>query len=165
MDPQAFATLQAERACERLVLDYAAFNDAGDWDAVAALYVATGRMSRPTAPDDFIEGRDAILAAFKARPPRTTRHVCANIRVSLVDADTAHVASQILLFTGADQLAAGWQLCRCVRADRGRLALCRAARQSGFPQALIFRPDFAGADARNHARWCIWVTPSKRKSR
>lgn len=104
MDPQAFATLQAERACERLVLDYAAFNDAGDWDAVAALYVATGRMSRPTAPDDFIEGRDAILAAFKARPPRTTRHVCANIRVSLVDADTAHVASQILLFTGADQL-------------------------------------------------------------
>lgn len=103
MDPQTFAIMQAERACERLVLDYAAFNDAGDWDAVAALYVAHGRMSRPTAPDDFIEGRDAILEAFKARPPRTTRHVCANIRVSLINAETAHVASQILLFTGADQ--------------------------------------------------------------
>lgn len=103
MDAEALAILQAERACERLVLDYAAFNDAGHWDAVAGLYVASGRMSRPTAPDDFIEGRDAILEAFKARPPRITRHICANIRVSLIAADTAHVVSQILLFTGRDQ--------------------------------------------------------------
>jgi hypothetical protein len=103
MAMDALATLLAERACERLVLDYAAFNDAGDWEAVAGLYVSNGRMSRPTAPDDFIEGQDAILAAFKARPPRSTRHICANIRVTLKDAATAHVASQILLFTTADQ--------------------------------------------------------------
>lgn len=99
----ALARLLDERACERLVLDYAALNDAGDWDAVAALYVPEGRMSRPTAPDAFIEGRDAILAAFRARPPRTTRHVCANIRVTLVEPARAQVASQILLFTAADQ--------------------------------------------------------------
>jgi SnoaL-like domain len=91
----------AERACERLVLDYAAFNDAGDWVAVAALYVDVGRMSRPTAPDDFIEGRTAILAAFQSRPPRTTRHICANIRVLLESETAARVESQILLFTGA----------------------------------------------------------------
>lgn len=103
MAVDALATLLAERACERLVLDYAAFNDAGDWEAVAGLYVSYGRMSRPTAPDDFIEGQDAILAAFKARPPRSTRHICANIRVTLKDAATAHVASQILLLTTADQ--------------------------------------------------------------
>jgi SnoaL-like domain len=94
----------AERACERLVLDYAAFNDAGDWDAVAALYTATGRMSRPTAPDDFIEGRAAILAAFRSRPPRTTRHICANIRVTLKGETSASVESQILLFTGAEKI-------------------------------------------------------------
>ena len=117
---EALDRLLAERACERLVLDYAAFNDAADWDAVAALYVADGRMSRPTAPDDFIEGRDAILAAFKARPPRTTRHVCANIRVSLIDADRAHVASQILLFTAADQPPlVGSYADVCVRMDDG----------------------------------------------
>ncbi len=75
--------LIAERACERLIVDYAALNDAGDWEAVAALYVPHGRMSRPSAPDDFIEGRDAILAAFKSRPPRVTRHICANIRVTI----------------------------------------------------------------------------------
>jgi ketosteroid isomerase-like protein len=93
--------MDEERAIERLIIDYAAHNDASDWDAVAALYVLDGRMSRPTAPDDFIEGRDAICAAFKSRPPRTTRHICANIRVD-VDGDTAKASSQILLFTGHD---------------------------------------------------------------
>jgi ketosteroid isomerase-like protein len=90
-----------ERAIERLIIDYAAHNDAAKWEAVAALYVPEGRMSRPTAPDDFIEGHDAILAAFKSRPARTTRHICANIRVD-VDGDTATATSQILLFTGHD---------------------------------------------------------------
>jgi ketosteroid isomerase-like protein len=93
----------AERAIERLILDYAALNDAGDWDGVAAMYTANGRMSRPVAPDDYIEGRDAILAAFKARPPRTTRHICANIRVTVESEDSAVASSQIMLFTGADQ--------------------------------------------------------------
>ena len=94
--------MDSERACERLIIDYAALNDAGDWDGVAALYAEDGRMSRPTAPDDFIEGREAILAAFKARPARTTRHICANIRVT-IDGDRASATSQILLFTGRDQ--------------------------------------------------------------
>jgi uncharacterized protein (TIGR02246 family) len=90
-----------EWAIEELIIGYAALNDAADWDAVAALYVPDGRMSRPVAPDDFIEGRDAILAAFKARPPRTTRHICANIRVQ-VDGDRATAESQIMLFTTKD---------------------------------------------------------------
>ncbi len=99
----ALATLLSERACERLILDYAALNDAGDWDGVAALYTDDGRMSRPTAPDAFIEGRDTILAAFKARPARTTRHICANIRVVVESEDRATATSQILLFTAAGQ--------------------------------------------------------------
>jgi hypothetical protein len=103
MAADALATLLAERARERLVLDSAAFNDAGDRDAVASLYVSNERMGRPTAPDDFIEARDAKLAAFNASPPRTTRHICANIRVTLRDKEIAHVASQILMFTAADQ--------------------------------------------------------------
>ncbi|MEY2941996.1 MAG: hypothetical protein RLY97_10 [Pseudomonadota bacterium] len=97
------AKLLAMRECERLILDYAAYNDAADWAAIAALYVADGRMSRPIAPDDFISGRDAILAAFKARPARKTRHICTNIRVDVADATSATASSQIMLFTGADQ--------------------------------------------------------------
>jgi ketosteroid isomerase-like protein len=89
----------AERAIERVIIDYAAHNDAGEWDAVAALYLPDGRMSRPTAPDVFVTGREAILAGFRARPPRATRHVVANIRVT-VTGYTASAISQILLFTG-----------------------------------------------------------------
>jgi 3-phenylpropionate/cinnamic acid dioxygenase small subunit len=96
--------LLAHKACERLILDYAALNDAGDWDSVAALFLADGRMSRPTAPDSFTDGREAILAAFKSRPARTTRHICANIRVTLTSDNSAAATSQILLFTGADMI-------------------------------------------------------------
>lgn len=99
----AVEVLIAERACERLIIDYAALNDAGEWAAVAALYVGDGRMSRPTAPDDFIEGREAILAAFNARPARASRHICANIRIMVSAPTTATATSQILLFTGPDQ--------------------------------------------------------------
>jgi uncharacterized protein (TIGR02246 family) len=93
----------AEREIERLITEYAARNDASDWPGVAALYTDDGRMSRPTAPDDFIEGREAILAAFKSRPARTTRHICANIRVTLTGDKSASAISQIMLFTGANQ--------------------------------------------------------------
>jgi ketosteroid isomerase-like protein len=96
-----FDRLIAERACERLILNYAAFNDASDWAAVAALYTPIGRMSRPTAPDDFITGHEAILSAFQARAPRTTRHICTNIRVTVHDEIGATATSQILLFTAA----------------------------------------------------------------
>ena len=95
--------LIAERACEQLIIDYAALVDAARWDSVAALYSANGRMSRPTSPDDFIEGQHAILASFLARPPRKTRHISANIRVTVESTTRATALSQILLFTGADQ--------------------------------------------------------------
>ena len=99
----AMDRLIAERACEQLVIDYAALVDAARWDSVAALYSANGRMSRPTSPDDFIEGQHAILASFLARPPRKTRHICTNVRVTLKSTTRATALSQILLFTGADQ--------------------------------------------------------------
>lgn len=96
-DDERFAI---EWACTRLVHRYANLNDAGDWDAVAELYAPDGQMARPTAPDQAIEGRAAILAAFRARPPRTTRHVCANVVIDVADSDTASGESVMLLFTG-----------------------------------------------------------------
>lgn len=107
-----------ERAIERLIIDYAACNDAANWEAVAALYVGDGRMSRPTAPDDFIEGQGPILAAFKSRPARTTRHVCANIRVD-VTGDSANATSQILLFTGHDAPKVGSYADKLIRTADG----------------------------------------------
>lgn len=100
MTNDAIETLLAERAIERLIIEYAALNDAGDWDAVTALYAPNGRMSRPTAPDVFIAGREAILAAFKSRPARRSRHIVANVRAH-VAGTCATATSQILLFTAA----------------------------------------------------------------
>lgn len=86
--------------CARLVNRYANLNDAALWDEVAALYAEDGRMTRPSAPDTPIVGRAAILAAFAARPPRTTRHICSNIVIDVESATTARGSSAMLLFTG-----------------------------------------------------------------
>ena len=91
----------AKAAVAELITRYAALSDAGDWDALAELYTEVGRMSRPTAPDAFISGRSAILAAFRSRPPRASRHIVANILVTLEGDARAHASSQILLFTGS----------------------------------------------------------------
>ena len=66
------------------------------------MYTESGRMNRPTAPDDFVTGREAVLAAFEARPARVSRHVVVNIRVD-VSGERATATSQILLFTAAGQ--------------------------------------------------------------
>ena len=92
--------LVIEHACAKLVARYANLNDAARWEDVADLYAPDGRMTRPTAPDDWIEGRSAILAAFLARPARTTRHVCSNIVIDVVDDTQATGEAAMLLFTG-----------------------------------------------------------------
>ncbi len=114
----ALERMLAEREIERLIITYAALNDEGDWDSVAALYIPEGRMSRPVSPEDFIEGREAILAAFKARPARASRHICANIRVS-VEGDRANSTSQILLFTGHDAPKVGGYDDKLVKTNEG----------------------------------------------
>jgi ketosteroid isomerase-like protein len=89
-----------EADCARLINLYAMLNDAGDWDRLAALYTPDARFARPSAPDDFIEGRENILAAFKARPPRSSRHVISNIVVDVESADAARAFSVIVLYQG-----------------------------------------------------------------
>lgn len=93
---------QIEWACARLINLYATLNDQARWDEVVDLYAPDGLMTRPTAPDQPIVGREALLAAFRARPPRTTQHVCANIVVTVEGPDAASATSTMLLFTGAD---------------------------------------------------------------
>lgn len=108
-----------EHDCAKLVARYANRNDATDWQAVVALYAPDGRMARPSAPDDWITGREAILAAFTARPPRTTRHVCSNVEITVLDGDTALGESAMLLFTGESAPKVGSFLDRFVRTDDG----------------------------------------------
>jgi 3-phenylpropionate/cinnamic acid dioxygenase small subunit len=95
--------LAIEWECAKLINRYATLNDAARWAEVAALYTEDGSMTRPTAPDTPTTGRAAILAAFEARPPRTTQHVTSNVVVDVIDGDTATATSAMLLFTAADK--------------------------------------------------------------
>ena len=108
-----------ETDCARLIALYANLNDAARWDEVAALYAEQGVMTRPTAPDAPIVGRAAILAAFRSRPPRTTRHVCSNVVIDVDSADEARGTSAMLLFTGAPAPLVGSFHDRFVRTPEG----------------------------------------------
>lgn len=111
--------LAIEHACGRLIALYANLNDEARWDEVAALYAEDGVMVRPTAPDAPIHGREAILAAFKSRPARTTRHVCSNVVITVEGPDKASGVSAMLLFTGAGVPLVGSFNDRFVRTAEG----------------------------------------------
>lgn len=117
MSPDAARAI--EQDCAKLVARYANLNDAGCWTEVADLYAEDGRMSRPTAPDVWIVGRAAILNAFLARPARTTRHVCSNVVIDVIDADHAVGESAMLLFTGDGAPKVGSFHDRFIRTDAG----------------------------------------------
>ena len=109
----------AEHDCARLIALYANLNDDARWDDVAALYAEDGVMFRPTAPDAGVEGRAAILAAFKARPARTTRHVCSNVVIDVESENSARGTSAMLLFTGEGAPLVGSFHDRFVRTAEG----------------------------------------------
>ena len=108
-----------EQDCARLVNLYANLNDAGDWAGVASLYAEQGTMTRPTAPDSPIVGREAILAAFQARPARASRHIVANIVIDVESDSSASGESAMLLFTGAAAPLVGSFHDRFVRTAQG----------------------------------------------
>ena len=133
-----------EADCERLIKRYVNLNDAQDWPAVAALYTEDAVFRRPSGGDP-IEGREAMLASFLARPPRTQRHVIANVVVEVEDADHARSFCAILLYQGdpardgelpalsANSPLVGWFRDKLVRTPEG----WRFAERIG---ALDFRP-------------------------
>lgn len=93
--------LLIEQAGARLIYRYAALIDAGQSDALAALFTETGRYARPAGPADVLEGRAAILAEFKSRPPRLMRHVVANVTVNAQSPTSASAHSRVVLYLGA----------------------------------------------------------------
>lgn len=83
--------LLAERACERLMVDYARAVDSGRASAIADLFTVDGVW---TGDDGrAFDGQDAIRAAFvrrQARTARVSRHVITNVSVDIADDATAN---------------------------------------------------------------------------
>ncbi len=81
--------LIAERACERLVLDFVRRLDLGEPSTVAELFTADGVWEWPDG-DRRIQGRDALRDYFGSRPAdRLSRRLCTNILVTVVSPTTA----------------------------------------------------------------------------
>ncbi|NIJ99999.1 nuclear transport factor 2 family protein [Xanthomonas cannabis] len=92
-------------ACEQLIRRFALYNDRHDHEALAALFTDDGVFARPSAPDAPVRGREAILQAFRARPPRTTCHLMLNTLVSVQSSTMAHAHSNVLLYTASQTSA------------------------------------------------------------
>ena len=86
--------------CERLIHLYAMLNDAGDFQAMADMFVEDGVFARPTQADVPIRGKAAILQAYASRPPRFTRHLITSVVVTVEDEDNARAHSYLSLHTG-----------------------------------------------------------------
>lgn len=80
--------LLAERACERLVAEYARRVDFGEASAIADLFTADATWQG----DILLEGREKIREWFTQREGvtrRVSRHVCTNLLVDVVSATEA----------------------------------------------------------------------------
>ena len=96
LDP--LSRLLAERACERLIIDFVHRLDLGEPGSVAELFTADGIWEWPDG-DRRIEGRDALRRYFGSRPAdRLSRRMMTNILVSLTSATTAAATSYLATY-------------------------------------------------------------------
>ncbi|GAA3817404.1 nuclear transport factor 2 family protein [Streptomyces phyllanthi] len=91
MDP--IEQLLAERACERLVLDFVHRLDLGEPSSVADLFTEDGTWEWPEG-GRLIKGRTALRDYFGTRPAdRLSRRLMANILVTVTSPTTAEATS------------------------------------------------------------------------
>jgi hypothetical protein len=89
-----------ERACERLVLEFAACVDAQEFERLRELFSADACFARPTDPDTLIRGVDNIVSAYLSRPrTRITQHLCSNVQIKVHSPERASGTCRVLLFT------------------------------------------------------------------
>jgi hypothetical protein len=87
--------LLAERACERLVVDFVRRLDLGEPSSVAELFTEDGWWEWPPPGDGRrVAGREGLAAYFGSRPPgRLSRRIMSNILVTVTGPDTATATS------------------------------------------------------------------------
>jgi len=87
-----------ERACERLVVDFAYFGDLWEYESLGALFTENGTMTRPSR--SVLSGREAIVSSYMATPAeRVTRHICTNIRIMVESAHQARGLTSAIVYS------------------------------------------------------------------
>jgi len=90
--------ISIERACERLVLDFAYFSDRQDYESLAALFVPNRAMTRPNGVEPG--SRDATVTSYQGLGSgRITRHICTNIRITVESSDRARGLTYAIVYS------------------------------------------------------------------
>ncbi|MFJ8473618.1 nuclear transport factor 2 family protein [Kitasatospora sp. NPDC094011] len=88
----------AERACERIIVDFVHRLDLGDPGSVAELFTPDGFWHWPLG-ERRIEGRGALRAYFASRPAdRLSRRLMTNILVTVESGETARAVSYLTTY-------------------------------------------------------------------
>jgi pimeloyl-ACP methyl ester carboxylesterase/ketosteroid isomerase-like protein len=95
---QTIENILIEWQCQKRITHSINLLDQGRWQELADCYTEDGVLFRPSAPTEKIEGREAILASFTARPAKETCHVLANQETQIIHAEHAIVTSRVVLF-------------------------------------------------------------------
>lgn len=91
-------TLMIERACARLIADYAHFVDHDDAARVAGQFTEDGAW---VWGEIRLDGQAAIRRGFERRQANVglrSRHVCTNTRLDILDADHVEGVTYLTLF-------------------------------------------------------------------
>lgn len=97
-----------DAACRDTIARAARLVDLQDYEGFAALFTEDGVLQRPGG--EPLVGREAIVAAYRARPAsRITRHLLAGTVVDLLAPDEAQAYSSVLLWVGDEADAIGPQ--------------------------------------------------------
>lgn len=90
--------IEIERACERIVYEYSRALDLGDLSAAADFFAENGSMARPMAPEQVIQGREAVRASLLTRPKTLlTKHLATNVMIEVESRDSARGISYLTM--------------------------------------------------------------------
>lgn len=97
--------LSIERACERLVYDFARYADQGEYEKVAALFADHGIFTRRgesfRGHSEIADSIDALLQNRRSAPKKPSwkvRHFCSNVVIDVTGAEQAVGASYYTIY-------------------------------------------------------------------
>jgi ketosteroid isomerase-like protein len=97
----AVERLAIEHECAKVVHRSLNALDEGDIAAFLALFSDDAVVERPSKPGQPLIGKDAIVAEYSARPrDRISFHLCTNIVVTVMSAESAEAFCHVMLYTG-----------------------------------------------------------------
>ena len=93
--------LLIERACERLVHEFAEALDTRQFEQLRDLFAPDATFYRPAEPDVMIRGVDAIIDSYRSRlQGYRSQHLCTNVLIRATSTDSASGTLRIFFKAG-----------------------------------------------------------------